>query len=146
MPRGSGAVLSFHPSGGGAARVRPGSGDARAPGTAELGERLPRRAPTGNPRSLSGARRSESLGTERARSAPPGSRGRCRLRTGGRAPKPARTHLPAAGAPDGGRAVVNVALHHRAAHVHPQHVPRRGGPAVGLPARHRPARPAASAE
>lgn len=100
-----------------------------------------RRAPTGNPR------RSEALGAQRARSAPPGCGDRCCPRLLSplgpapdrrRAPQPARTHLPVAGTPDGGRPVVDVALHHRAAHVHPQHVPRRGGPAVGLPARHRP--------
>lgn len=56
---------------------------------------------------------------------------------------PTRTHLPAAGASDRGRAVIDVAFHHGAAHVHPHHVPRGGGAALLLLARHCPPRPGA---
>lgn len=82
---------------------------------------------------LSGAR-SPHRGTPR-----PQRRSRRALRRLGPAP-PSPRHLPAAGTSDAGRAVIDVALHCRAAHVHPHYVERGGGAAARLPARHRPPR------
>lgn len=87
-----------------------------------------------------------ALGGARARPAPARQRPEANATSGCPSParsrrgrRPPRTHLPTAGASDRGRPVVDVALHHRAAHVHPHHVPPggRATAALLLPARHR---------
>lgn len=140
----AGVAVSFPaPLGRGSRSCPPGLGDVRAPGPAEPGRAANARpalpSPDGqSPQPLGGPQAGAARGrANRGRPRPAPETGAAPAARPGPAPG---THLPAAGAPDGGRPVVDVALDHRAAHVHPQQVARRGGPAVGLPARHRPAR------